>query len=203
MDICGMQRGLFLMGARPDLIHAMVGHIGEFLEEYYRRIAQAGRGYIDFLAFGDDFASQSGMMINPDHWRDYFLPLWKRLFAIAHDHDMKALMHSCGSIRPVLGDLIDAGLDVFDVVQVTAQGMEPEGLKRDFGAHVTFYGGVDTQHVLPMGTPDQVRQEVRRLIDTLGRGGRYILASMHLLMDDVPFENVLAMYDEARSYIPG
>jgi uroporphyrinogen decarboxylase len=115
---------------------------------------------------------------------------------------MKALMHSYGAVRPVLGNLIDAGLDVFEVVQITADGMDPVGLKREFGAHLTFYGAVDSQKILPYGTPNDVRREVRRLVDTLGKRGRYILASMHLLMDDVPVENVLAMYDEARSYQP-
>lgn len=203
MDLCGMEHGLMLMAAYPEVVDALVGHIGEFLEEYYRRIAGAGRDHIDFLAFGDDFAGQSGMLVSPDRWRSYFLPLWRKLFAIAHEHDMKALMHSCGCIRPVLGDLIDAGLDVFEVVQVSADGMDASDLKREFGAHLTFYGGMDTQHVLPFGSADDVRAEVRRLVDILGVGGRFILASTHLLMEDAPYENVLAMYDEAHSYVPG
>ena len=200
MDMFGMETGLMHLADRPDLIHATVAHIGEFLEEFYRRFARAGQGHYDFLGFGDDFASQKGMMLTPNMWREYFLPLWKRLFAIAHQHGMKASMHSCGSIRPVLGDLIDAGLDILEVVQVTAVGMEPANLKREFGRHLAFYGGIDTQRILPLGNPTDVRREVRRLIDTLGKGGRYILASMHFLMDDVPVENVLAMYDEATTY---
>ena len=202
MDLCGMERGLLLMAARPDLVHAMVAHIADFLAERYRRMADAGRGHIDFLMFGDDFAGQQGMLISPERWREYFLPVWRRLFAIAHEHGMKAQFHSCGAVRPVLGDLIDAGLDIFEVVQVTAVGMDPAALKREFGAHLTFYGGMDTQQILPYGTPEDVRREVRRLVDILGRGGRYLLSSMHVLMEDVPVENVLAMYSEAHSYIP-
>lgn len=200
MDLCGMQSGLTHIAARPDLIEAMTAHIAVFLEEYYRRIAQAGVGYIDFLAFGDDFAGQQGMLLGPESWRRYFLPVWRRLFAVAHQYGMKTLMHMCGAVRPVLGDLIDVGLDVYEVVQITTADMDAEGLKRDFGAHLTFYGGVDTQSLLPYGSPDQVRAEVRRLVDILGKGGGYILASQHLLMDDVPAENVLAMYYEACSY---
>ncbi len=202
MDLCGMQAGLMNLAARPDLVHAMVTHTGEFLEEYYRRIAQAGQGYIDFLGFGDDFAGQKGMLLSPQSWREYFLPLWERLFATAHEHGMKTWMHACGAVRPVLGDLIDVGLDVLETVQTTAVGMDPAELKREFGAHLTFYGAMDTQDLLPYGTSDDVRREVRRLVDILGKGGRYILTSMHLLMDDVPVENALAMYDEARSYRP-
>ncbi len=202
-ELCGMEQGMVLMAARPDLIHALVGHIGEFLEEYYRRVADAGRGYLDFLAFGDDFAGQGGMLISPRRWREYFLPTWRRLFGVAHAHGMKVLFHSCGSIRPVLGDLIDAGMDAYEVVQHTTAGMDPIELKRDFGADITFYGGVDTQELLPFGTPARVREEVRRMIDIFGRGGRFVLSSMHLLMDDVPAANVVAMYAEASTYVPG
>jgi uroporphyrinogen decarboxylase len=202
MDMCGMERGLEHMASRPDLVHAMVAHIGDFLEEYYRRVASECRGHIDFLEFGDDFAGQQGMLLSPRRWREYFLPLWKRLFAVAHEHDMKVLLHACGSIRAVLGDLIDAGLDVFQTVQVTASGMSPEELKREFGADLAFHGGMDTQHILPRGTSDDVRSEARHLIDVMGKGGGYVLSTMHLLMDDVPVDNVVAMYDESRSYQP-
>jgi uroporphyrinogen decarboxylase len=201
MDLCGMEQGLALTAARPDLIHALVGHIGDFLEEYYRRIAVAGQGFVDVLAFGDDFAGQEGLLLSPRRWREYFLPLWRRLFGIAHRHGMLASLHSCGSVRAVLGDLVDAGLDVLEVVQVSARGMDPAELKREFGAQLAFYGGMDVQQVLPRGTPDEVRAEVRRLATILGRDGRFILANSHLLMDDVPPANVLAMYDEARTYL--
>lgn len=144
MDLCGMEAGLMLMAARPDLVHALVAHIGAFLEEYYRRIAEAGQGYFDVLCFGDDFASQESLLLSPRRWREYFLPFWKRLFAVAHRHGMKAMLHSCGAVRAVLGDLIDAGLDIFEVVQITAARMDPAELKREFGAHLAFYGGMDT-----------------------------------------------------------
>lgn len=202
LDLFGMETGLMHMATRPDLIQATVAHIGEFLEEHYRRIAQVGQGYFDFLYFIDDFAGQGGMLLSPQKWKEYFLPLWKRLFAIVHAYDMKVLMHMCGAVRPVLGELIDAGLDVFAVVQTTAVGMDAAELKREFGADLTFYGGVDTQRILPYGSPDDVRREVRRLADILGKGGRYVLSSSHLLMDEVPLGNVLAMYDEACLYQP-
>jgi uroporphyrinogen decarboxylase len=203
MDLCGMQVGLTHMATRPDLVEAMTAHIGDFLEEYYRRIARAGQGYIDILAFGDDFAGQQGMLLSPGSWREFFLPLWRRLFAVAHQYEMKAMMHMCGAVRPVLADLIDVGLDIYEVVQVTTAGMDAAGLKHNFGRHLVFYGGVDTQSLLPNGSPEDVRDQVRRLIEILGEGGGYVLASQHLLMDDVPVENVLAMYDEAYTYRVG
>jgi uroporphyrinogen decarboxylase len=202
MDVCGFERGLINIAARPDLTHAIVGRIGEFYEEFYRRLARAARGHADFLGFGDDFADQRGLLLSPHKWREYFLPVWKRLFAIGHENGLKPFMHMCGAVRPVLGDLIDAGLEVYEVTQVTARGMDPVELKREFGEHLTFYGGISTQYTLPYGTVEDVRREVRERIEVMARGGRYILASMHFLMDDVPPENVLAMYEEARSYRP-
>lgn len=202
MELYGFETGLTNVALRPDLIRATVAQIGAFLEVYYQRLAASARGHADFLGFGDDFADARGVIISPERWREIFLPLWKRLFAIAHENDLKPLMHMCGSVRAVLGDLIDAGLAVFEVVQVTAQGMDPVELKREFGQHLAFYGAVNTQHTLPHGSTDDVRREVRERVEVMARGGRYIMSSMHVLMDDMPVENVLAMYDEARAYQP-
>ncbi len=202
MELYGMETGLLNLALRPDLIHATVAQIGEYLEEYYQRLARSASGYADFLGFGDDFAGQKGMLLRPDKWREYFLPLWKRLFAIAYQHDLIPMMHMCGSIRPVLGDLIDAGLAVYEVVQVTAQDMDPVELKREFGQHLAFYGGIDTQNTLPFGTADEVRREVQERIEVLAKGGRYILSSMHFLTDNIPVQNVVAMYEEAHTYQP-
>lgn len=200
MDMFGIKTGLMKIAERPDLMEATVNHIGDFLEEYYRRFARAGRGHYDILAWGDDFASQQSLMLRPALWRQWFLPIWRRLFAIAHENGMKAALHSCGAVRKVIGDLVDAGLDILENVQTTSTGMDPAELKREFGKHLTFYGGMDTQVILPLGSVEDVRREVRHLIDTLGKDGRYIFTTSHYLMDDVPIENALAMHDEAFSY---
>lgn len=203
MELFGMEKTFYLLADRPDLIQAAVEQIGEFLKAFYRRLAHSCQGYADFLGFGDDFASQRSMLISPQKWREYFLPLWKSLYTIAHEHNLKVIMHSCGAVRPILKDLLDAGLEIFQVTQINAQGMDPVELKKEFGEHLTFYGGIDTQHLLPHGTPDSVRSEVRRLIDIMGRNGWYILCSWHFMMVDVPVENALTLYDEARSYRSG
>jgi len=200
MELFGMETGLINIVARPDLIRAAINYICEFYEEYYRRLAQTCHDYADILYYGDDFASQQGLLLNPQMWREYFLPCWERLFAIAHDHGMRSMMHMCGGVREVLGDLIDVGLDIYDVVQLNAKGNDPEELKREFGADITFYGGMDTQKILPYGTPKEIRYAVRQLVDTFGKGGGFILTSSHFMMDDVPIENVLAFYEEAQEY---
>lgn len=195
MDLFGMEQGLMNLAARPDLIQATVEQIGAFYIEYYERLATACEGHADIMAFGDDFAGQSDLLLHPDQWRELFLPLWRRLYAIAHRHGMKTMMHMCGAVRPVLGDLVEAGLDIYQGLQVTAAGIVPEELKVEFGSSLSFYGGVDTQGLLPGGSAGQVRREVHGLVQTMGRGGRFILSSMHFLMDDVPYQNVLAMIE--------
>ena len=201
-DLCGIEEALVKTASEPDLVRAMVAHITDFLEAWYRGIGEAGQGYVDVLAYGDDFAGQTGTLLSPRKWREYFKDSWARLFAVAHEYGMKAQFHSCGGIRPVIADLIDAGLDVLEVVQIRARGMDPLELKREFGADLTFYGTVDVQDVLPNYAPQAVRAEVRRLVDVFGPGGRYVLTSSHLLLPDVPPENVIALYDEANSYVP-
>lgn len=200
MDLFGMEAGLLCVGARPDLVDAVVAHVGHFLEAYYTRLAMAAQGHADVLGFADDFAGQGGLLMSPETWRRQFLPVWRRLFPIAHAHGMRAGMHACGAVGAVLGDLIDAGLDVLEPVQTTATGMDPSILKRRFGTNLAYYGGVDTQRVLPRGSPADVRAEVRRLVDALGTGGRYVVSSCHFLLEDVPAQNVLAMFDEAHTY---
>jgi len=200
LDLFGMDKGLLHVASRPDLIKATVRYISVFLEEYYESLANATSGFVDILAFGDDFGSQNGLLLDPQKWREYFLPTWKRLFNIAHKYGMKTQMHMCGSIRPVLGDLIDAGLDIYEIVQVTAKDMEPKGLKKDFGKDLAFYGGIDVQKLLRFGSIAKVRDEVRKTIDILGKNGKYILCSTHALTEDMPVDNVIAMYDEAQIY---
>lgn len=202
MDLFGMEQGLVNLSLNPKIIEAAVNHIGSFLEEFYEKLAQSSEGKADILGFGDDFGCQTNMLISPEQWRKLFLPLWKRLFKIAKKHNMKVMMHMCGAIKPVLGDLIDAGLDIYEVVQINARGMDPVELKQKFGKHLTFYGGMDIQKLLLFGSVEDIRRQVRYLIDTLGKGGGYVLSTFHFLMDDVPPENALAMYDEALNYRP-
>ena len=202
MDLFGMETGLLHVADRPELIEAAITHIADFLKEHYRRMARAGQGCFEIMAWGDDIASQKALLLSPNLRRKWFLPIWKRLFAIGHAHGMKVAFHSCGSVRDVLPDLIDAGLDILENIQVNAVGMNPAELKREFGKHLTFYGGMGVQDALPRGSTERVRTEVRYLIDTLGKNGRYFFTTAHYMLDDVPLENALAVYDEAGKYRP-
>ena len=112
----------------------------------------------------------------------------------------KVCIHSCGSVYRFIEHFIDIGIDVLNPVQVTAKNMEPERLKADFGDRMCFWGGINTQKILPFGTPEEVAAETRRIIGILGRGGGYILNSVHNIQAEVPPENIVAMFDAGRAY---
>jgi uroporphyrinogen decarboxylase len=197
-DLCGMQETLVSLLKKPAFIEALVQKIGEFYRGYTMEIAATCQGSVDAIAFGDDFASQRAMLFSPVLWRRFFRPLWEELFGIARKSGFKVFFHSCGSIAEVIPDLIDAGLDVLYPIQPTAQGMDIAGLKRRFGDLLSFYGGIDVQGLLPFGTPKEVAAEVERVRALFEQTGGYILSTSHVLMDDVPLENAMALYTSAR-----
>jgi uroporphyrinogen decarboxylase len=153
---------------------------------------------VDGVSIADDLGIQTSPMMNPDLYRKMVKPYHKRLGETIHENtDAKVILHSCGAIRPLLGDLIDCGINVLNPVQVNAAGMDPGELKRDFGEELSFWGGIDTQIIMPTGSPTDVANEVRARIGDLGRGGGYVLAAVHNIRADVPPENVAAMYETA------
>jgi uroporphyrinogen decarboxylase len=158
---------------------------------------------VDIVFLGDDLASQMAPLFDPEIYRQLIKPRHRRMIAALKSRaDVKVLYHSCGAVTALVDDLIDIGVDALNPVQVSAKDMEPDGLKARFGERIAFWGGIDTQRVLPFATPDEVRAEVRRMVDCLGRNGGYVLNSVHNIQGDVPAENVIAMFDEARSYRP-
>ncbi len=159
---------------------------------------------VDIVFFGDDLASQLAPMFSPDKYREIIKPRHQRMIAAAKaKRDVKVLYHSCGAVSSLIGDLVDVGVDAVNPVQVTAKNMEPDQLKLEYGDRIAFWGGINTQNVLPFGTPAEVRAEVRRVIDCLSGDGGYVLNSVHNIQNDVPAENIVAMFDEARTYRSG
>ena len=156
---------------------------------------------IDIVFMGDDLASQQAPLFDPEIYRAIIKPRHRRIIEAIKSHGApKVLYHSCGAVTALIDDLIEIGVDALNPVQVTANGMEPKALKQRYGRRIAFWGGISTQGVLPFGTPEDVRAEVRHTIDCLGQDGGYVLNSVHNLQNDVPAENVIAMFDEARSY---
>jgi uroporphyrinogen decarboxylase len=158
---------------------------------------------IDVIAECDDLGSQDSTILHPDTLRRIVIPRFKRIFSHIKKRlpHVKIFMHSCGAIRPVLPDLIDAGLDVLNPVQFVAKGMDLKGLKKDFGRELTFWGGgIDTQNTLNHGTPEEVRDRVKRILDIMAPGGGFVFAPVHNVQDDVPPENFWAMWDTLQEY---
>lgn len=153
---------------------------------------------IDGVSFGDDMGVQNQSYFSTDLYRKMVKPHHARFVETLHKHtDAKVIMHSDGSVRELIPDFIDHGVDVLNPVQVSATGMEPEQLNRDFGMDLGFWGGIDTQHVLPFGTADDVADAVRGRRKDLGKGGGYVQASVHNLQEEVPPENIVAMFETA------
>jgi len=159
---------------------------------------------VDVVSEADDYATQTSQLISPRMFRRIFKPRLATLVARIHQlaPHAKLFFHSDGNIRPILPDLIEIGIDILNPVHITATGMEPAALKRDFGKDVCFWGGgLETQNVLPFGTPQEVRDNVRRNVDALAPGGGYVFNTIHNIQADVPPENVVAMV-EALRYTP-
>jgi len=151
---------------------------------------------------GADFGAQNGPFISVRAYRDLFKPFHKQVNDWIHRNTTwKTWFHSCGSMWALLPDFIDAGFEIFNPVQCSAAGMNPVGLKRDFGDDLTFWGGgVDTQRTLPFGTPEEVRKEVRERIRAFGPGGGFVFNTTHNVQARVPVENVLALYETVREF---
>ncbi|RPI64273.1 MAG: hypothetical protein EHM48_01125 [Planctomycetaceae bacterium] len=166
-------------------------------------LRQAGDG-IDIVYMADDYCSQRAPLFSPDAFKRFVVPYLTKVVAKAHQHNKKFLLHVCGAVRPLLPMIIDCGVDMLEPIQIQAEGMEPAGLKRDFGKHICFYGGLDLQQVLCKGTPQTVADETRRLIDILGKDGGYVFGPGHTYIQvDAPLENILSMYKTAVEYRPG
>jgi uroporphyrinogen decarboxylase len=158
---------------------------------------------VDILMVSDDLGFQDGLMVSPSLYRQIIKPRHKKYFQLMHEMSpAKVLFHTCGSVADILDDLIEIGVDAIHPVQVTAAGMEPRKLKEKYGDRLVFWGGIDTQYILPRGDVSDVKAEVERRIDEMGENGGYILGAVHNIQPDVPLDNILAMYQYGRDYIP-
>jgi uroporphyrinogen decarboxylase len=152
----------------------------------------------DYYGTWDDVAGQEGMMFSPDLFRSLFLPWYRRLIDQNKKRGLLFGWHVCGSVHEVLPMMIDAGIDVFDVVQTSARDMDIENVHRLYGRHVCLHGGLDVQKLLVEKTDMEVREEVQRIVDLWGNRGGIILAPSHETLPDTPPENVLAIYESFK-----
>ena len=191
----GMEAILLDLALNPrfveELLRGLTDHILRTMEILFSRFQ------FDGVALSDDYGSQRSMLMSPAHSRKFVKPRLAEIYGLAKKHNRTVFHHSCGNIVPVIGDLIDLGLDILHPIQPEA--MDVVELKREFGSRLTFCGGVRTQDLLPHGTPQEIRDEVRRLKELMGKGGGYILEPGITLQADVPTANLLALVEEAQA----
>ena len=189
---------LFLLAANPDRIHRFLDRLMELHLANLEKYLSAAGPYIDIIGFGDDMGMQTGPLFSPEMYREFFKPrhkiLWNRAKEICPG--IKVGLHCCGGVYPLLGDMIEAGLDAINPVQFTCTDMEVERLKREFGRDLVFWGGgCDTQSILRTGTPQEVSDHVKKQVEILAPGGGFVFQQVHNILADVPAENIVAMFE--------
>ena len=194
--IRGMENAALDLAASPQLAQTMVKDAGAFSV----RLAETAcdRFSVDWLWTGDDVGGQQGMVMSPQCWRDVIRPHLTRIVEVGKSRGLWVAHHSCGSIRPIIADLVDIGVDVLNPIQCNCPGMNPAELKKEYGTVLSFMGGVDTQQLLPYGTEDEVYRVTVDLLEAMTTdGGGYILAASHAVPPETPLENIFAMYRAA------
>lgn len=196
-DFFGMENYFIKMYTDPEVVHAATRKIVDFFLETNKRYLSQAAPYLSAAFFGNDLGTQRSLLISPECFDEFVLPYMREIIQQIKGMGLKVAMHSCGSIDLIIPRLIDAGVDILHPLQAKAANMDAENLARKYGGKITFLGGVDTQQLLPFGTPEQVREEVLRLRD-LFKGDFIVSPSHEALLPNVPFENVMAMSRAAK-----
>lgn len=198
----GMDRFLMNTALEPDFAEALLRRIAGLCERLMGHVLEAVGDDVDVVKIGDDLGTQQSLLMSPATYRSMLKPIHAELIAsIRRRTDAKVFFHTDGDVFPLLDDLVEIGVDILNPVQTSAGKMaDLATLKARYGTALTFCGAIDTQRILPHGTPDEVTAEVRRVIAELGPGGGYLLSSVHTIMNDVPAENILAMVDAVETY---
>jgi len=184
----------------PEFAEGLMARIVDIWCRITDRVLTEAGPYVDVVMYGDDVGTQGGPLLRPELYRRMIKPYHRRMVETVKRHGKPILYHSCGSVYALIPDLIDMGIDALNPVQVTAADMDSGRLKREFGRHMAFWGAINTQEVLPRGTPDEVRAEVRRRIEDLAGGGGYVCCAVHNIQPEVPPANVVAMYEAALEF---
>ena len=192
----GLEQAMIDLVENEALVEATLDRIEAIQSEMMKRFfARAGK-CLDLVFVSDDIAGQQSLLMAPGRWTRHLQPRLKRWCDLIHGHGLKVFYHTDGAARPLLRPILDCGVDVLNPIQHACPGMDMAGLKKEFGDRVIFHGGVDNQTVLPRGTPEQVRAEVRECRRTLGAGGTgYICCSCHNVQAGTPLENIFAMVE--------
>ncbi len=198
--ICGFEDFLYRTLADEAFVHRffdiILGYQKKVIDLYYGLLGP----YCHYTSSGDDFATQANSFVSPETFDDLVKPYFRERIAYTKKYTKAAyLHHSCGQVFHLVPSLVDCGVEILNPIQPVSPLMSAESLKSHYGRDVCFHGGIDTQTVLPFGTPDDVAQEVRRVVGLMAEDGGYILAAAHNIQEDVPPENVVAMFQAGRT----
>jgi len=195
----GQETALMNLALRPELIEAVLDRAMAYRLQQHRLLFEAAKGCIDMTQVTDDFGAQRSLVMSLETIRSIFWPHYRRAIALAKRYGLRVYHHDDGAMSELIPDLIDMGVQVINPIQWRCPGMELDRLKRDFGRHIAFHGSVENQHVLPFGTPEDVRVEVRKNLRILASDGTgFVIAPCHAIQSGTPLDNVLAMYDEIQ-----
>jgi uroporphyrinogen decarboxylase len=197
--LVGLEKFLSDLQYHESYIPALLDKIMEINLETGKQLIGLGA---DMIWAGDDFGGQQGLIMSPEIWREVFKPRIKYMFEQFKkiSPTIKIAWHSCGSIRPIIPDFIEIGLDILNPLQPLARNMDAYSLKSEFGKDLIFFGGIDIQELLPTASTGQIKADVQNKIDILGKNGGYIIAPAHNIQDDTPLENILAFFESVKEY---
>jgi uroporphyrinogen decarboxylase len=196
-SLYGFERFLAELATDPTLPLYIMERVAEVHLENLRRVLESAGDLIDIVYFYDDLASQQGLLMSPAMYCRNIQPFHRRIIDLAKHHGKPAMLHCCGSVYPLVNQLIEMGLGILNPIQPATKNMHPEKLAQEFGGRIAFHGGIDVQQFLPKATPQEVQDKVGYTSELLGGRGGYILSGSHHLQADVPLENVLTMYSLA------
>jgi uroporphyrinogen decarboxylase len=189
------------MALDPSMADYLFSRFTEFYYEFFTRILDQVGDLVDCVALADDLGTQNSLLISPAMFSEFVEPGLRKFADLAHNYDCAMLLHTDGNVRSIIPKLIDAGIDVLDPLQPEAEGMDPASIKKEFGNDLILRGGISTQQTLSKGSTEDVREEVKRVLSVMAPGGGYILSPGHpVLQDDVPPENIAAMYETAFEF---
>ena len=198
----GFENFFMDLALRPEFTRALLNKVYEIKRQYWEKVLNEVGDLIQVVQEADDLGSQNSLLISPKMYRKFIKPLHKDLFEFIHSKTKaKVFIHSCGAVADLIPDLIDSGVDILNPVQLSARNMDPVKLKQEFGKDIVFWGGgIDTQSILPKGSPTQVREAVKRQIEILAPGGGFVFNTVHNIQPDVPPENLMAMVEALHEF---
>ena len=207
--IAQLKPAMYLRGADQILIDLLINKdiakvifrkIHDFYMEYGARILEAAKGKIDIFVSGDDFGGQDGLFISPELWTEFIEEGFRKFCELAGNFDTYIMHHTCGSVRELIPKMAEQGLSILQSIQPEARGMEPQKLKDDFGDSLCFQGGISVQDVLPFKSPGDVKDHVKKVLKTIGKGGGYIACSSHNIQADTPLENIKTLFKAYKEH---